>query len=69
MTQPAEGQIQVDPSKVIEGQQHLSSNIIGGLIHDLAVTQAALAQSQAEVARLTRVNEASRAGNTDGHGE
>ena len=57
MTQPEPSKIQVDPTAVIDNQGDISSNVIRGLVHDLAVTRAALAASQDEVARLTRINE------------
>lgn len=57
MTQPQPEQIQVDRGAVIDGIREISGHVVGGLMHDLAVTRAALAGARDEVARLTRVNE------------
>lgn len=56
MSQPAGQQIQVDPSALINQIQVISSQVIGQIMHDLALSQTALINAQAEIERLTRVN-------------
>lgn len=56
MSQPVGQQIQVDPSALINQMQVISSQVIGQMMHDLALAQTALFNAQGEVERLTRVN-------------
>jgi hypothetical protein len=54
MTQPPDQPIQVDPTQVIRELE----TITGQLVHDLALTRAAVAAANIEIARLARVNAA-----------